>query len=990
MKDKRLRTIFYEWAVPIAVFLSVTFLLTFNLLPVPYAVIGDNFAWTSPNIVDILGPKTIRESYMGDVALLSTFKTGFLFPVSYLFSLLNIPISAIYPFIFYFLSMLSFYSFSTEFLKKMSFRVIISIAYVINPVTPYYYMSLFIAFTLIFLPLAFKYFIKTLRQIDLLGASSSLYSKNFVLLSFFLGLSISAHEQFLPSAGIIIGFFIFTLIIVCYHKYNLTIGFVKTVFINIFTLAIVVILINTQELLSLLTITRASFSTYFTGRFHDFIANVRYTYSNSNILTLTRFGGDSGVGLQQGSWFDSSAPTNLLGYAFLIILLLSVLLILRGKQSYADKAFTWMNVFLFIGALSLILFIGYLPTDIFMAERVFSQLSLPMQAFESPVKLRVVLLLSALGASMFAFRELEEYMVTRRRKIVGTVLLGVFALSVLGYNSPWVLGYVGYTPVKQVSDGLSWGELYDEQYSDLSEYLAIRYSDQRGLVLPYTHKAELYVPPNFRLFQLFSDVNREMEGMTLPPSVSWSKLLGLLSTKYIVVKGGNYTSEWLLFPRSMDANTTRALNDLASDPGLRYIERFDNSTIFENENALPTTYATNFFVLYDDADTLRYAVDFIDFDRLPVFIGSGFQMRGIVIPVALSEHEYNVYALSLLGVYGSSLPLIVTNGDDTRGLNLTRNGTLSGLELYSATCNLRPGDEINSPPNGWVREREIDDLVVNSTSYAIGEYNNVLLNFTVNLLQKGDFGFLSPRVVIDTEDSTRYVLILHDDGIVELAVQKGSVFNSGVMMSFTEYDLKRGQAIDVSITMVFDKVEVRVDGEVMLTFPIGAGTSAISLSSEASTSRFTNISIATKHVIRLFTTRQESSELDFSVKQSGAERSTLSIQNSGGSDFAVVTQYLNTPSRNIESPVDAAPILANLFFNGWIINSDESVPDGTVLTIGVAHSRLTLALASFSIALTWSTLIAIVFLDERQASRLAIAFAKLKSELRSNKETKLG
>ncbi len=72
---------------------------------------------------------------MGDIALLSTFKSGFLFPLSYLLSSINLPVTIVYPFMFYFLSMVSFYAFSGEFLKNKAFRITVSIAYLVNPVS---------------------------------------------------------------------------------------------------------------------------------------------------------------------------------------------------------------------------------------------------------------------------------------------------------------------------------------------------------------------------------------------------------------------------------------------------------------------------------------------------------------------------------------------------------------------------------------------------------------------------------------------------------------------------------------------------------------------------------------------------------------------------------------------------------------------------------------------------------------------------------------
>ncbi len=100
----------------------------------------------------------------------------------------------------------------------------------------------------------------------------------------------------------------------------------------------------------------------------------------------------------QNSWFDSSALTNLFGYAIFFTLICSVLFFgVTTKEDPADKTFFVMCTLLFVFVLSLILFIGYLPNNTILAEKIFSRLSLPMQSFETPAKLRVLLLLSGLG-----------------------------------------------------------------------------------------------------------------------------------------------------------------------------------------------------------------------------------------------------------------------------------------------------------------------------------------------------------------------------------------------------------------------------------------------------------------------------------------------------------------------------------------------------------------------------------------------------------------
>ena len=156
------------------------------------------------------------------------------------------------------------------------------------------------------------------------------------------------------------------------------------------------------------------------------------------------------------------------------------------------------------------------------------------------MKLRVILLLSGLTLSLLAFQKLEVYGKIRKSRYLKFILLTAMISSVVIYNSPWLIAYAGNTPLQQISDSLQWAPLFDQSYSNLSDFVQTNLTDQRGVVIPYTHKAELYVPPNFRIFQLVSDVNPQVTDLTQGLNVSWSKVLGLLSAKYIAVNNGKY------------------------------------------------------------------------------------------------------------------------------------------------------------------------------------------------------------------------------------------------------------------------------------------------------------------------------------------------------------------------------------------------------------------------------------------------------------------
>jgi hypothetical protein len=954
--NHQLSSIIYHYSIIAAVLLLISLFLTYNVLTLPSLVIGDNFYWTGQTIVDILGPKVIRESYLGDIAVLSTFKTGFLFPFSYLLSVLSIPLTLIYPFLLYFLSMLSFYVFSREFLTKKIWCLIVSAMYLVNPITPYYFTSMLYAFVMVFLPLALKFFIRTLREIRQQSKPGRL-SINFLISAMFLSLSVSAHEQFFLSATLISIYLVLTFLVICLRRYGQTRCFVRVSAINILLFASVFLIVNTPLILSVSNINSAPLATYFKGNLGDFLANVQYCYANANPVTLFRLGGDSGVGLGQNSWYDSNAYTNLFGYALFIVFLASILLLfLRKEVAQTDKTFFYMNVLIFVNSIFLIEFIKYLPNDPALSEKLFSFV---LQTWESPTELRVVLFVSLLTTTLVAFKKLQTYGRTRKTKIVRGTVVTLLIASVVLYNSPWLVSYAGYTPLQQISDNLKWGNLFDKGYSELANVLSQKYSNERGVLIPYTHKAELYLPPNFRLFQLVSNVNDQTLELTEGAPVLWSKILGLFSAKYVVISKVFQPNELLIFPKPFDNNVTRVLDDIENDSGLNFQEQQGNYTIFENQNSLPTLYATRKYVFYDDTSTLKYAFQLIDFQDLPVFLGPEEQINQLSIPSFVNNDTYQIYALR--PKYDdpvASLNLTVTlNGEDRETISLNKLTTLSNVDVYSTDCQLSPDDIVKVPgPNTWTDANQFDDLALNSTSFPLDTYGSFMLNFTVNVSKWGRYDFQGPRVIIDTGNS-KYFIILHNNGFLELAVQQGDSYTSGVISTYEGHDLVgENNPINVTVSRTFDEVRVYVNDNLEMSFPTEPNLCTVSLSSEASISKFSGIHVQTADIMRLFAVRQVNEEPVFSVQQDSSEGSAMTVLN-GGPDYAVVDQYLYTGLQKMETPAASKEVQANVFFKAWIVNGTSLASKETTVLIDTTNSEMTIGLTAVSIAFTYLILI---------------------------------
>jgi len=934
-------------------FLAISLLLTFKVINLPSPVIGDNFYWTSQNVLDILGPRTIRQTYLGDTAIVSSFKSGFLFPIAYVLSTLKLPLSIVYPFLFYFLSMISFYSLTKEFLHNRLLRMLASSLYIINPVTVYYFESLLNAFSLVFLPLALKFFIKSLRDIDSLPKSRFL--KNFTLTAILLSLSVSAQEQFFLSFAFFAGFLILTFVIFWIQKYGLTLRSMKNWLGNIAAFAASLMLVNIPLAISIINLQSAPLSTYFTGRFYDFLASITYTYSTADPVTLLRFGGDAGAGLGKAAWYDSNLLTNLFGYALFVIFVASVYLIVKNKKRIAkpEKAFFFMSILIFFSTLITVMIIRSLPENLDFARSIFS---FPLQTWESPAKLRILLLLSALATSLVFFQKLENFSAPKRKIYTGIVLVSL-VFTTIAYNSPWLINYAGSTPMQEIADNTQWGDLYDQKYADMSNFLAKEYPDERGLIIPYTHKVELYAPPNFRLFQLVSNINEEVTKLTQAKSVQWSKLLALLSAKYIALQK-NFEEEYLIFPKTADKNITKALDEIRNSNDFKTIKTVEDYAILENQNALPQLYATNFFVFYDNINTLNHAIQLVDFKKLPAFLTFEARPDGLGIPSFVDEGNYEIAALSLpIDNPASNVTITLENNGEERSITLSKTKSAGDLLVFSAIEKLEPGDTIRDPNlKKWRTQKHIDELVLNSSSYELGSYGSFTINFTTRILLNGKSSFLSPRVSLDTGEKT-YVLIFHDNGFVELATSQNGIFTSALTSNYIGYRLKnQNDYIDVSISRVQNFIQVYINEQPVISFSIESKPTTVSLSSEQSISKFENINLKSGSILSFFATRQVLDSPTFEVQYLSPEKASLTVSNNKTKSI-VVSQYLNTRLSRIATNVPTTEAQVNLFFKAWIVDMKNSDSAEIMIKIETERSQITMSLTLFSIFATYFILI---------------------------------
>jgi hypothetical protein len=305
-----------------------------------------------------------------------------------------------------------------------------------------------------------------------------------------------------------------------------------------------------------------------------------------------------------------------------------VLLFLKKESLKKDRAFFVFAAVLFVVSFALLMLIKGLPTILGSAGASLDSL---LKTWENPSKLRVVLLISALVTTLVVFGKLEASAPRNRNKIFTYLLVIMVALSTIAYNSPWLINYPGQTTLKGISDANKWGGLYQQELATVTGVLDYQRSNQRAIILPYTHVTELYASPESRVFQIVSQVDEVVSQLIPEDNVQWSKTLGMLSIKSVAVKNGYDSKVSLIFPKTAESDINETLLNIKSEAGFSVVSQVGDYEFFNNRNALPMLYASSHYVFYDDIGTLKYAFNYVNFDDLPVFL-SGAQKGGLALP----------------------------------------------------------------------------------------------------------------------------------------------------------------------------------------------------------------------------------------------------------------------------------------------------------------------------------------------------------------------
>ena len=693
-------------------------------------------------------------------------------------------------------------------------------------------------------------------------------------------------------------------------------------------------------------------ATYFQGSSSSFIQTIDYTYQNSNLGTLLRLGGDAGAGLGINAWYDSNAITNYCGYVLFAFFVLSVLAVFLPRNKLnKDRIFFFQSILLFGTALALI----FLMKNLNVGSLNSGVLALVLKTWETPIKLRVIMLISVLTTVFWFFGMIEFSAIRGKRKFFVGLALTLLIVGTVVYNSPWLVNYAGKTTLQEVSDSLNWGGLYNQTYVNAASELSQQFQNQRGIILPYTHKAELYADPNSRIFQLVSSVNYGASRLVSEGNFSWSKALGLFSIKSLVVMNVYDVNDGLIFPVTYNMNNT--LRQIRSDSALTLVDSSQDYRLYDNPNALPSIYASNNYVFYDDIGTLKYAFNFVNFSDLPVFMNQQNLISQLNVPLSINQGIYDVHAFYLPSNVTNNLSLDITNGNKSRTVKLSQKG-LEAINDFSTITTLSPGDTVKAVETETAQTRQFDDVTLNSTALSIGTYGSFTLNCKVNILENGPTNFLSPRVLIDTGNEVYYI-IFHDNGYVELAVEQNGVFNSAVINQYSSYSLRDpNESINVKITRLIDQVNVYINGNLCVTFPMIPTLANVSLVSEQSVSHFSQINLTKSDPIRLFAVRQDFNQVSYKVLEDSPEQSSLLVS-TNLTNFAVVSQYLYNDLKDTQTSLHTSNMQANVFFKGWIFNPTQTITDQKIL-IGIQDKELSYSLTILSIVFTYAMLVYVI------------------------------
>jgi hypothetical protein len=498
------------------------------------------------------------------------------------------------------LSFIAFYMFSGKLCGNFWFKILAAILYIINPVFITYYNFGGFMWALVFLPLAFSFFI------DLLEKHTK---KNLAKAATFTSLTMWTFPTFSPTLLLLLFVTALSYLALTRPKSD----FLKKKLPSLSLFVFIVFLCNAPYLF-------AQYNYFLSPQFsssYNMVTLFKYTYSEATVPNLLRLAGNAGSPQKTLGYNDPTNIANEIGIIIPATALTSIFWIRRFPQKRTRLIAILLSV---ASILVLALFVRFL---------IYSDLSWVVQdtsilwTIRNPIKLQIMLAFCLVPLFVFSLENIVVscmHLFREKRKNFPTAFLGFtlifLALSqVYVYNSFVFSGYLGLD--KTYGDT---GFLPDETTSSIVQDSLGWYKEgsYRGIILPFDHNAELHIQfLNPLLYPARLDFDSSPTNAIkneLEADSNVANLFSLLGIKYVYINKAWKDSG---FPIIQLNDLNAVVENLRRENTTE--ESCDAYSKFIIRPALPHLYLSSYAVFYSNIETVKFLNDSVFYSR-PVFL----------------------------------------------------------------------------------------------------------------------------------------------------------------------------------------------------------------------------------------------------------------------------------------------------------------------------------------------------------------------------------
>ena len=829
----------------------------------------------------------ITPNYMRSVRMYYSIFDPLINAISYILVLWGLPRTIIYPFIFYLISMCSMYLFLRDFISSKYISILGAILYAINPVTPFYYPSISAPFAVALLPIVFKYFIRVVEGI--ISSELRVFYKNAILLALSLFACLSFHFQMLPVAVYILG-----LSGIMYLIFNMKMKNFKSIIIRISMLLVLVVVAMIPLLYSSLVSSSISSSIAYVKKIspESTLKDIRYTYATAGLPTF-RLAGDQSTMSNKLGYDRMDNYINVAGYVYFYSFIFTVPV--AFKISSRDKklrVFILVLLLVYITSILTILFVRFSANTRYgetLAATVF------FKSIRSPVKLRVYGYLAALSNTLI----LLDYLHCNLRRYRNYIIRGVAAtlivltlFSMFIYSLPVAVNQLEGLPHLRPKENWVFLVSWINNETDPND---------RGIILPYDHFAELYSPPWFRVAPLVSNVPyNEWLDKAYREEVLLSRILGLASIKYVILDTYWYYRGWGILLASPDINISRLEAILNSDSGLTRKCELGQFKVYENAFTLPLEYLTNNYILVNDDEGLLSTLKDLPLNN-HYYVVMDLNTISRVKPISelkldnVTLHITSGRPLRTINIAGKKYNATKIVHDDIVGYGSIfhlSNISISDIQLLS--------EKLLSEGELRVFKRT---LIAEDQFVYLGSFSDFILKTDIFILRPGSKTWESAVIEL-ASTTTNYTvyLIFHTNGWLELAENISGTYIPNVIVKHIGISNAK---FSVSIHYENGKIQVFIQDRQLLKYNV-------------------KVSREYKVLVGAKKSRVQYNNLDITGYMVKPHFSAI-IQ--GAPFYIYVYQYIYNPNYRIRgvSVLNAQPLMVNGFSNGWFI--DQNIDD---------------------------------------------------------------